>query len=594
MPNDRDELIIITTDQTSVPMGRTICVTAEIKTVKGDSSADYILLPFVNGRRWGAHERPDAEGHSTFLLPLPNPGPAHIQVVALKSDTDHWMGLDRHKDLLLAGCPMPKDGVQSNGVQSNVVKIDVVRREIAPHAPSDTLFGMQWEPWFTGGVDRWQTAQAVPIFGFYDSYNRDVTRQHMLWFMDLGVDFLLADWTNHLWGKEHWNQRSDYVNSLIHATTIALETLACMRDEGLPVPKMVLFPGLSNGRPTTIQAFNEELDWIYHNYLRNPRFDGLWQLYDGKPLIVVLDTGAVGDQRGTAESAFRIIFFEDTLAMREDELDAFRRVQGPVDDTHFTVRWMSSQNQATRHHELGYWSWMDGVIDPPVTYKDGVAESVTVTPSFFNTLGWCGPLARGRLGGSVYLETFKVALAHRPKVVHLHQWQEYSGQKEGHGRGPEHNIYTDTYSVELSDDLEPVSLTAPGYRGDQGGWGFYYLNLTQALMDIYRNESDDSTVLAVRSPLEGARVSGSQLHVAWSVIGAPATQVRIEIDGNAVRTGITDTDDSISLGGLTKGHHTLTVVAEGAHTRYPLSRERMDIPLETGIPVRVSVPIQLI
>ena len=194
------------------------------------------------------------------------------------------------------------------------------------------------------------------------------------------------------------------------------------------MPKMVLFPGLSNGRPTTMQAFNEELDWIVHNYLRNPRFDGLWQIYEGKPLIVVLDTGAVGDPRGTAESAFRISFFEDTLEMSADELDAFRRVQGPVDDTHFTVRWMSSQNQATRHHELGYWSWMDGVIDPPVTYKDGVAESVTVTPSFFNTLGWTGPLANGRLGGTVYLETFKVALAHRPKVVHLHQWQEYSGQ----------------------------------------------------------------------------------------------------------------------------------------------------------------------
>ena len=148
--------------------------------------------------------------------------------------------------------------------------------------------------------------------------------------------------------------------------------------------------------------------------------------------------------------------------------------------------------------------------------------------------------------------------------------------------------------MELSDDLEPVSLTAPGYRGDQGGWGFYYLNLTQALMGIYRNPKDDSTILAVCTPLEGACVSGRHLKVAWSVIGVPAASYRIEIDGAVVEKGITDTDVTISLDGLAKGRHILTVVAEGAHTCYPLARECMDIPLETGIPVSVSVSMQLI
>ena len=103
--------IIITVDHTSVPMGRTICVTANMSGVDGVLHSNYILLPIVNGRRWGAHERPDTGGHAVFLLPLPNPGPASIQVVAYKSDTDHWMGLEQHKDLLLAGYPMPQDGV---------------------------------------------------------------------------------------------------------------------------------------------------------------------------------------------------------------------------------------------------------------------------------------------------------------------------------------------------------------------------------------------------------------------------------------------------------------------------------------------------
>ncbi len=577
----QDITVYITAERATIPMGRSVRVEAVVE----GPARDYILLPFVNRRRWGAHERPDAQGKATFFLPLPNPGPAHIQVLALQSDTDYWMGLQARQELLLAGRLVPEEGIRSN-----VLELEVTWRDFPPRAPSETLFGIQWEPWFTGGVRRWHTAQAVPLMGFYDSYNRDVTRQHILWFMDLGVDFILPDWSNHIWGCRHWDERSDGVNAILHATQLALETLAEMRDEGLPVPQVALMPGLSNGRPATMEALNEELAWIYHNYLRNPRFKGLWQIYEGKPLVVILDTAAIAHPQAKAEVAFRIPFFKQTLEMSAEELDAFRAAQGPVDDTHFTVRWMSSQNQTTRHHELGYWSWMDGVIDPPVTYRDGVAEAVTVTPSFFNALGWTGPGAYGRRGGATYLETFKVALRHRPKVVLLHQFNEYSGQPEGQGYGPERNIYVDTYSVELSDDLEPVSPTAPGFRGDRGGWGFYYLNLTRALMDLYRSKAGDSTLLAVSNPLRGAAVSGTSLQVSWSVIGAPTSAFTLAVDGRPIREHVPGLTAEISLEGLTKGPHLLTVLAEGARTRYPLSWTELDDPLQSPVPAQVEVP----
>jgi hypothetical protein len=577
----QDITVHISAERTTIPMGRSVRVEAVVE----GPARDYILLPFVNRRRWGAHERPDAQGKATFFLPLPNPGPAHIQVLALQSDTDYWMGLQARQELLLAGRLVPEEGIRSN-----VLELEVTWRDFPSRAPSETLFGIQWEPWFTGGVRRWHTAQAVPLMGFYDSYNRDVTRQHILWFMDLGVDFILPDWSNHIWGCRHWDERSDGVNAILHATQLALETLAEMRDEGLPVPQVALMPGLSNGRPATMEALNEELAWIYHNYLRNPRFKGLWQIYEGKPLVVILDTAAIAHPQAKAEVAFRIPFFKQTLEMSAEELDAFRAAQGPVDDTHFTVRWMSSQNQTTRHHELGYWSWMDGVIDPPVTYRDGVAEAVTVTPSFFNALGWTGPGAYGRRGGATYLETFKVALRHRPKVVLLHQFNEYSGQPEGQGYGPERNIYVDTYSVELSDDLEPVSPTAPGFRGDRGGWGFYYLNLTRALMDLYRGKAGDSTLLAVSNPLRGAAVSGTSLQVSWSVIGAPTSAFTLAVDGRPIREHVPGLTAEISLEGLTKGPHLLTVLAEGARTRYPLSWTELDDPLQSPVPAQVEVP----
>ena len=75
------------------------------------------------------------------------------------------------------------------------------------------------------------------------------------------------------------------------------------------------------------------------------------------------------------------------MAWSAEEIDRFRKQQVPVDDSRFTIRWMSSQNQTTRHHEKGYWSWMDGSLKPMVTYKDGVAESIVVTPAFFAEYG---------------------------------------------------------------------------------------------------------------------------------------------------------------------------------------------------------------
>ena len=151
----------------------------------------------------------------------------------------------------------------------------------------------------------------------------------------------------------------------------------------------------------------------------------------------------------------------------------------------------------------------------------------------------------------------------------------------------------DTYDVEFSDDLEPVSLTAPGYRGD-GGWGFYYLNLTQALMDLYRggmepDEPFDSTLLAVSSPLEGAVVSGETLQVDWSMLGAPAEGVSVMLDGKVMTSLAAGSEVEVSLRGVKPGQHVLTLVAEGATTRYRLSRYELDDPLDNPVPVSVDI-----
>ena len=571
--------IQIQADKEQVAMGRTIQVEALFEDVKAE--ANMILLPFVNGRRWGSHEFAGKDGKASFIIPLPNPGPALIQVIAVPATSDSWLGMDPFDRLLKTGTYMPECEYKSN-----TLLVEVKNRQVLRKRSGETLFAVQWESWFTHQRS-WLTAQGTPIMGIYDSTDPDVYRQQILWFMDMGVDFIIPDWSNHMWGKKHWTERSSGADGILHTTQIFLEVLADMRDEGLDVPRVALMPGLTNGPPTTMEGLNEQLEWIYQDYVRNPRFKDLWQIYEGKPLIIILDTGILAHKEGTTESAFRIPFFEWSLSgngmFTEASIDALRQEQGAVDDSRFTVRWMSSQNQTTRHHELGYWSWMDGSLKPMVTYRDGKAESVTVTPSFFAEYGWTAPEAYGRRSGWTYLESFKTALEHRPKVIMLHQWNEYQGQKKNHGHGPDKDVFLDTYSVEFSDDLEPISPTATGYRGIEP-YGFFYLNMTRALMDIYRGDADDVTLLAVHV----ADSTGSDLKLEWTTIGVPPESFSVILDGKTLVEGTTDLIYSLSKEGLSTGEHIVSVSANGVGTRYGLSKMQYDVVSDELKPVLVE------
>jgi hypothetical protein len=578
-----NEIISIKTDRDSIAMGRSVMITAHINLKSGESSKDILLLPYVNQRRWGSHEHPDSNGNAIFLLPLPNPGNHEIQVIAVRAEPDNWMGTS-NMQYLVAGRLMPAtDSV------SNVCRVSVKPRIMPSAAMNGHLFCVQWESWFIPGPHLFSSAEAIPVVGIYDSYNEDVIRQHVLWFMDLGVNFIMPDWSNHIWTKKHWNEIDGGARSIVHATTVFLEVLAKMRDEGIDVPKVALMPGISNGPPATMVALNEQMEWIYQNYVLNPRFKGLFQEFEGKPLMIILDTGALGSKKGTAESAFRVPFFKQTLAMSETELDAFRRAQGPVDDSHFTIRWMSSQNQVTLHHELGFWSWMDGSLEPMVTYKDGKAEAITVTNAFFEPLGWTAPNTWGKKGGVTYIESFKYALKSKPQVIFLHQFNEFAGQPEGHGLGENHEIYLDEHSMEFSDDFEPVSMTAAGLRDKTGGWGFYYLNMTRALMDIFNEKDMNSTVMAANI----SEKTDQSVKITWSVIGKVPVNYTVSIGEKVLFKEFTGVTCEIPVKELSKGQNTVTISANGVNTRYKLSKTEMDQVSDTALPVEVKLSVNI-
>ncbi len=568
----------ITADSLRIGMGRSVEIRVTATKADDRPAAGCLLLPYVNGRRWGAHEFADAQGQARMILPLPNPGLAEIQVEAtealgIQPSSRQSPQSQRSPDgrpvwvlpaaegwaagtlpRLLAGSRPVAGANLSSAV---TVRVDF-RKLVPPPSDLEHLVGVQYCELFSPRWFTWNSAQAVPLVGFYRSWDRDVLRQHLIWLAESGEDFLLVDWSNQMAGCKHWDERTDNDNEVVHSTTMLLEAMAALRDEGLVVPRMTIFLGLNNAPTTTVSAVNEESLWVYHNYVRNPRFRGLFLEYLGKPLLFVFNSGGPDWLKNTK--------------------------QVPVDDRHFTIRWMSAQHQGNRHNEAGYWTWMDGDLRQPVTMFQGKPEAMTASVAFFGTDGWKGRSTFGRRNGWTYVESFRGVLEHRPHFLQLHQFQEFTGQEED----PKTAFYGDTYSVELSDDIEPVSLTSPGYRGD-GGWGFLYLNLTRALVDLYRQKTPETTVLALERPNRRQLVREDRLPLKWTWLGKKPQGFAVALNGKTVASGIQGSETVLDLHGQADGPVVLRLTAEGAKARYDLSYSRDSLPNATMGPSSMEV-----
>lgn len=538
--------INIKTDRSTLPIGESTLLTISVST----AIPTYLkFYAYVNDSQWGAPATPKGNIFSyELIIPFPSSGKHKLQVALQKP-------FERDKTPFPVGKMISKDVV----ALSNVLFIDVTARPIRnPFTPKNAtrFIGMEWEPWFTALNDRWNTGESVPIVGNYDSFNRDVIKQHAIWMIESGIDFIMVDWTNNLWEKNHWNERNANVQELCNATTVTLEVYESLKKDDIQTPKVVLLLGLNNGINSTMTAINEELDFIKTNYVDKYSKD-IWIWYNSKPLVVILDCGNVHPSSPI-----------------------------PVNDKYFTIRWMATQLQVTHQEQLGYWSWMDGSERPVATKipHTNIVEAVTPATGTFASLGWLGSDARGHRGGSTFIEQYKTVYETLPLFTIINQWNEFAGQEEGHGYGPNHDIYVDSYNVELNNDIEPTDMNECAYRGC-GGWGFSLLNIQRAMIDTFRQiesgAKPNSTVLVIGSPLQKAIVNGNILNVTWNVIGKAATGYSIYLDDHLAA----DVQGSVqsfvlNVASLSKGLHTVKVVARGTTTPYEISFTRVDRPIK--------------
>ena len=486
-----------------------------------------------------------------------DPGADPVRVIANGSEgtwpLTNWPGAQIRKQLF-TGAVMPDDMPRSRPMT-----VRVERRTLQP-PPKDPkhLVVMQWENWYSEVNYWWTTNQAVPLVGLYRTSDENVMRQHIIWMIESGTDVIQCDMSNNIWFLNDWSERPPGVNDLLFLNELMLETLAKMRDEGIDVPQFMALSGV-NWTPNGVKVINQQLDHLHHIYLNNYRWKDLWLRYEDKPLIILLDLPGA---------------FQSKLS----ELDP-----------RWTIRFASVNMETNvKQREAGFWSWMDNAATL-VRNEKGEPEAVTASVGCFNDGGWLDPGSRGRRGGATLVEDWRVVMAERPRFVFLHQFQEFAGQMEGQGHGPNNDRYVDSYSVDLSDDIEPTSLTAAAYRGN-GGWGFFYLNLTRALVDLYRQKQPETTVMVVAKPDRRHEVTGDTLDLHWRVIGrTPPEGVTVFIDGKRVASGLTGEQTAVDITGLRPGLHRIRLEAPGTAQRYRLSWTEDALPLSTPEPAWVEM-----
>jgi hypothetical protein len=465
----------------------------------------------------------------------------------------------------------------------NAPEQPAANRKEAAKAP-ETLMGLQYElyrtplnvGWAAGSRSGWVgldngTQEAIPILGKYSSQDVNILKKHEEWFEDLGVNWLLIDWADFLAAKPAWETQTGPTREVEETTELLLKTYSELQKEGKHPPKIVIMLGFDHTLQAT-QRTNQIIRWIDKNLLANPQYKDQWLYYEGKPLLTILNVARLSC---------------DGLAKQTSGIEA----------PQWTIRWMGTQLQDTHVEQCGYWSWMDGTIRQAVTFRDGVAEETVVTPACFpwplegdpvHNKGWLDPRATGKDHGIPYLESWKVAFENRPKFIQIHQWNEFAGAADGHGGGPGHDVYGDEYDLDLSDDIEPTKLDGCGYRSC-GGWGYYYVNLTKALISLYRGETPGITVLALSGPPPPAVVSQDQLVLTWDYLGKPPSSYTLQVDGETIAADFPGQSYTMDLSRFSPGNHTVLLIANGVYTSFDLDPRRLTQKSSAPLPVTSAI-----
>lgn len=259
-----------------------------------------------------------------------------------------------------------------------------------------------------------------PLFDYYVSADRWVTRKHIQMLTDAGVDFVVFDTTNGV----------TYTDNALAFMKIAHE----YNQAGFKAPKVVFYTNTRSG---------ETMEKIYRKiYNKFPELEDTWFYWDGKPLII-------GDR---------------TDAGFSDEASAFFRVkasQWPTDDKKDDgFPWMEFTRLLQDYAVYGVNGRREIVNVSVAQHCDTIRFSATAwyggndhTRSWHNGKIDTSPDAY-KYGYNI-AEQYEWALKMDPEIVFITGWNEWVAQRQPSTNG-EPIVFVDCANLEASRDIEPM------------------------------------------------------------------------------------------------------------------------------------------
>jgi hypothetical protein len=118
------------------------------------------------------------------------------------------------------------------------------------------------------------------------------------------------------------------------------------------------------------------------------------------------------------------------------------------------------------------------------------------------------------------------------------------------------------------------------------------MNLTHAIISLYRGETPDITVIALSSPVRGATGAKKVSEIHWTTLGKKPDSYAIFLDDRMVERNVTKTDYELALDHVSHGNHRLRVVAHGAKTYFDLNPQRPTTRSSIPLPVTAEIDFE--
>ena len=287
--------------------------------------------------------------------------------------------------------------------------------EVVPTTPTERRVGISYAVWHYTADWPMDYAWGHPLLGPYDSSNREIMRKHAAMLYNASVDFVLVDLSNTL-AADLRNGTGSKQELFVENSTKALFEEWSSIERTPHIALMIGNPlekeAITNGH------LQRKVDEVFQIYLDNPKWRTIWEVYLGKPLLVVYVGTPSPYQNGTPAWS----------------------------DPRFSIRWMtgflSDQPALLTHSKKisrdGYWSWEDRG-DPTFSLFDGHPEEMTVVASWRGNMPPHPP--PGRSGGKTFRDSWTLARAIGPRYVLAGTWNEWR-----RGEQP---------TPEISKDVEP-------------------------------------------------------------------------------------------------------------------------------------------